>query len=457
MEQIIKEYERVQAKLALRNGEKCDKYDYLIAISCGVISGMIDVFAVGKPGEEGSALWRNIDKGADELVKKAAQLIWRFDKRKPSEGRMKNMPDTIQKCIQYLENAFPVCYDASSKYYVDADSDVLSHMRPINHHIMSLSHSPDIVGLWFSLIDQFTDIGSYIDNGHIIRVKGIPKKEKIPLLQGTDFLSKMYCGVFNWIGHILSDLVGANTTRAKETGERGSGVGIPFYELFLLFDTVTIHDKTELGKATDYTIADLAIKVFEEGYDLRFGVTMTIPVLINELLIQLLWALKRRIYHSAPWKECIPSKQHSDLRCMLLIGETTLCVIDAGGATIKSNGQLIDFLLHINIIAWFKLAKRIFEEIMIRYSFTYEDVRIQFEYLNHQLSQYLEKLKSIDYEKYRKEIDNLNNCNGLFELNDYGVMSERLHDYCVKNNLSLPCQKSEEIEELLFINEEIEF
>ena len=29
MEQIIKEYERVQAKLALRNGEKCDKYDYI--------------------------------------------------------------------------------------------------------------------------------------------------------------------------------------------------------------------------------------------------------------------------------------------------------------------------------------------------------------------------------------------------------------------------------------------
>lgn len=35
----------------IQSGDKCDKYDYLIAVACGAIGGMIDIFLVGAPGD----------------------------------------------------------------------------------------------------------------------------------------------------------------------------------------------------------------------------------------------------------------------------------------------------------------------------------------------------------------------------------------------------------------------
>ena len=31
--------------------DKCDEYDYLIAVACGAIAGMVDIFLVGAPGD----------------------------------------------------------------------------------------------------------------------------------------------------------------------------------------------------------------------------------------------------------------------------------------------------------------------------------------------------------------------------------------------------------------------
>lgn len=31
--------------------DKCDKYDYLTAIGCGAVAGIVDIFLVGAPGE----------------------------------------------------------------------------------------------------------------------------------------------------------------------------------------------------------------------------------------------------------------------------------------------------------------------------------------------------------------------------------------------------------------------
>lgn len=33
----------------LQREDKCDKYDYIAAVACGVIGGMIDIFLVGAP------------------------------------------------------------------------------------------------------------------------------------------------------------------------------------------------------------------------------------------------------------------------------------------------------------------------------------------------------------------------------------------------------------------------
>ena len=132
----------MEGKCDFRNA-KCDKYDYIIAASCGVLAVMVDVFFVGAPGE--SALQKAVDKGTDELVKKAAQSFYRFDTR--TIGKPQKMPESLEQCIGYLEQAFPVPYDARYAKDLKVPDNVLVGMRPANHHLLSLAHSPDVIGL----------------------------------------------------------------------------------------------------------------------------------------------------------------------------------------------------------------------------------------------------------------------------------------------------------------------
>ena len=58
---------------------KCDKYDYLIAVACGGLAGLIDVFFVGSPLT--SKIGKYADKVADKLTQKVAQMFWSGDQR----------------------------------------------------------------------------------------------------------------------------------------------------------------------------------------------------------------------------------------------------------------------------------------------------------------------------------------------------------------------------------------
>lgn len=144
---------------------KCDKYDYIIAAFCGCAAGMIDVFFVGDPAA--SRLGGAVDNAADGLVKKAAQLFWRNDKRKT--GRSRQMPQTLEQCISYLEQAFPVPYDA--RYGADLAKDgVLPNMRPANHHLLSLAHSPDPIFLFYS--GYVLEVDRYhVPDNHCLQLK----------------------------------------------------------------------------------------------------------------------------------------------------------------------------------------------------------------------------------------------------------------------------------------------
>ena len=52
---------------------------------------------------------------------------------------------------------------------------------------------------------------------------------------------------------------------------------------------------------------------------------------------------------------------------MLLVGNCTLCIIDGVDAAIRSGGNALAFVLHMNLIAWARLVMLIFRELRIRY------------------------------------------------------------------------------------------
>ena len=372
---------------------KCDKYDYLIAASCGVMAGLVDVFFVGAPGQ--SVLQGVVDKGADELVKKAAQAFFKFDNR--AVGKPKNMPQTLEQCISYLEQAFPVPYDARYAKDLKVGEGALAGMWAGNHHLLSLAHSPDIIGLIFSIIDQFTNMASFVDNGHVIRVEPVKTSNAIPYMQGTDTISRLFCGFINWIGHLLSDLVGSSSTRSPKKDGRGSGIAMPFYEMFLFCDFGNIDGKT---------ISEIAVEAFEQGYDARFAASQAIPVVLNSLFIRVLWSLKSHFYGKKEWKQCIPTNKHDDLRVMLLVGEGALCVVDGIDAFVRSGGNPVAFVCRLNLVAWGKLTMMALKELVIRYKYAWDDITAPYNMIREAVEAYLIELEKIDIEAFRRETEN---------------------------------------------------
>lgn len=363
----------------LESSDHCDKYDYLTAVACGVIGGILDIFFVGMPGESALSNWT--DEQVDNAVKSFAKMLgWN-----PREEKRAN----VASAIAYLEQNFKVNYD--QKYSSEVEN--LFRMSTRNHHMMSLSHSPDIVGLFFSVLNQFTSTSSFIANGQVITIS-----TKNFELQGSNFISKLFCGVANWFGHIMSDIAGSSGSRGNKG--HGTGVVIPFYELFQFCK----FGKFRVGKDKQ-DLATIAVRAFQEGYDFRFGLATAIPVLMTDLSIRLIWALRRHFQYGKPLVNCIPTNKHADLRVMLLFGNGTLCAIDGIHAGISSSGNFLIFFMKLNVVAWFRFVMLVCKEICIRVGIvdTLQGNLEAYKRINEALLAYLHELEKIDMALFERE------------------------------------------------------
>lgn len=335
--------------------ECCDKYDVLIAAFCGAVAGMVDIIFVGALGSvQGIADRKSrFGKIADDMADNIVKMYAKIEGWSPRLGRESN----VASAIGFLERKYKVNYDQKNQVEVGG----LFKVTPKNHHYKSLSHAPDTVGLFFSLLDQFTNKSSFLSNGKLIRVK--TNNQEI-YLEGKTFEAKLYCGFCNWIGHIMSDLAGSSGNRGKIDSGRGMGVCMPFMEIFQLCN----FGKFQIGEDRQ-NLAMLMTRVFEAGYDLRSGAA-SIPVILEELMIRVLWAIKKHFYNGEKWGDCLSLHDPADLRIMLLIGNTTLCLFDVGDAAIRCGsvgGNPIVFVLHLNIPAWVRLVTLVFRELSFRF------------------------------------------------------------------------------------------
>lgn len=455
-------YQALEARLALVEGRDCDEADYLIAVFCGVMAGAVDAFFVGKPniGEntEDSILGKEIDRLSEIAVERFADINIEKDnktydlikeellkenlskrelnQRLKEELEKRGIPANFSRKkgyeglkgqnskLVYLENKYRVSYDQPTKSKIKEDiSFVLS---PNNHHIKSIAHWPDLLGLLVAIFDQFTGKTTFISEGKIYRVT---PDQNLPILRGSTFIEKIFYGFVNWFGHLISDFCGSHSSKG-----RGDGIPIPFFGVFTACDFGNF-SYGETDTQNGLTLSQLAVKVFENGYDARFAVTMAIPVLLQDLMIRFIWSLKARFVHKKPWAECIPSTKHKDLRMMLLVGNASLCVVDGADALIRSKGNLMEFILHMNIIAWFQLAKNSLKEICIRFDFTYADLKTQYEFLNYQMDIYIQKLKAVDYDLYNQKLQDLSYVSEYMAYNEWDVAAEALDEHVKKHRI----------------------
>ena len=74
--------------------DKCDKYDYLTAIGCGAVAGIVDIFLVGAPGEN-----KILPQWSDTQANHAVMLFAKKCGWSPRAGQENN----VRSAIGFLE------------------------------------------------------------------------------------------------------------------------------------------------------------------------------------------------------------------------------------------------------------------------------------------------------------------------------------------------------------------
>ena len=319
----------------------CDRLDYALACACVVISGLIDILLVKTPHEG------MIGETTDQLFDKA--VIALAGKKKNGEER------SIASAIAFFESKAKVTYDQAktqeiTKHLADGFTETVKHLSTQNHHAKSLSHYPDIFGLISSICNQFTNTSTFLDTGKG-RITIINGSDSTLELQGNTLPAKIFSGFVNWLFHCISDIAGSSGNRGPGAGP-GTGLPIPFTEFFQFCN----FGKLKNEKGQNQTIATVMVKVYEEGYDLRHGVSTSIPVLINDLLLRAVFMIKQHFYEDVSWTDLLRKKNEDKLQRMISVGTGALCLLDLSEAAITSWGNWVVFFSHLNISAWNRLA-----------------------------------------------------------------------------------------------------
>ena len=332
---------------------QCDKLDYILAASSGALCGVIDIFLVGKPDE--SPLGDITDKWfANRTIGFAKLCGYKGDK------------NSLSSAINFLEEKFKIPYDQSVGGGIFRE---LINLTPSNHHFKSLGHNPTLLGLFFSILNQFTNTSDFVSNGELISLNNSDGKFE---LQGKNIPSKLFCGIANWIGHLISDVSGSS-------GSKGRGMGIPSPIWAWSNDVIVIKAKLNIPVTEfDKSVNELALKLFKKGYDVRFQTTQAIPVFINEMIVRLLYSIRRLIgyYISVPkndrswgllWKSCEPFS-NATVKRMLTVAHGTFCIIDIGDATIRGfekgigSFNVFEFVLRLNVVGVGRFAISLYGE-----------------------------------------------------------------------------------------------
>ena len=321
---------------------KCDFVDYALAASSGALCGIVDIFLVGTPQK--SPLGKITDKWFADRTKDFAKMC----------GWNSSKDNSLSSAIECLEEKFKVPYDQTN---LGEAAKAAFNMTPDNHHFLSLAHNPSLLGLFFSILDQFNHTSHFVIGGELITLENVGGKFR---LYGNNNFSKFFCAIINWIGHLVSDQSGSKKSK-------GRGMGIPSPLWTWMNDIIAIKRSLNIEASEfDKSFNELAEKIFTKGYDFRFQNTQAIPVFVNEAITRFMYSLRRMIqyYKNTPkgernieslWNACEPFS-NATVKRMLTVAHGTFCAIDTSHATIsafvkgKGNFSIVDFYMRYNII-----------------------------------------------------------------------------------------------------------
>ena len=328
IEELNKEMERLT--------NSADGLDYALAVGCGIVAAAVDILWVGEFDLEVGEAWSN--KKVNEFVMKRAKADGYEGKR-------------LSGAIQHLEDKYPIPTD---NLWKGKDIGIFAK----SHHLDDLAHHPTPLGLFFSILTQFTMKGYFQNStGQFLP---ITIDENGRDLIGNDTPHKFLAGILNWFFHLASDMSGS-----KKTAGVGMGIPGPIVSLLKELSIMPGLNKTGLAKKAN----EIFVK---ERFDLRSELAVgrelgrqAVPVIMNEVLVRAFYFIRRLVMEikekqsleEIDWKKTLPWKNRTIVR-MLTIATGTLTLIDLGDAAIrgavKSGGNPAmfakEFILHVNFV-----------------------------------------------------------------------------------------------------------
>ena len=256
--------------------DEADKLDYIVAVSSGVLSGLIDVFYVGELSLDRASEW-----GRDRIEK----VVMKVARVEGYSG------DDLSDAIKTLEKNHPLAADGNTNDFGGG----------LQHHLRDFSHHFSIGGLFFSIFTQFTGLVVGTDKAGMPHVVPVPKSHRTCI--GKNFQEKIAFGTIGWFFHMVSDMAGSSGALMGGTGIPGPLVSfmkelsaLPFFKesgdgdmgfrlwVTKLFNGTLLADHDENGRI---------IKDSVKKFDLRTEVGIlgevgrqTIPVLINQCVVR---------------------------------------------------------------------------------------------------------------------------------------------------------------------------
>ena len=274
-----------------------DQYDVTISAAAGLLAAAVDILLVGIPQKTPEGL---------SAGKLSDYIRAEFDKKFPEEEMSKLANSKVSK----------VPYDAQDNRNTSIDVDGLSAYY---HRMLSLGHDP-LLGFVFGVADILTGRMTTIDkSGKIV--------SQVMEVYADRKESDVFAALAKQIIHFKSDI----TT--------SMGLPAPLMSLFNLLQFGSIGEE-------ELTIAEIVQGMYYEGYDFIHFCSMSVPVMLTEVVVRLGYAFKR-IKEGHSIKESIPVSlsrdKHPKLATMLFIGHTSAAAINAGKVYFTQNPMAINY------------------------------------------------------------------------------------------------------------------
>ena len=352
-----------------------DGIDYIIAVASGVICGFVDVLFVSDLSFEKANEWG--DSKVNDFVLKIA-------KKQGYEG------DDLSDAVRFLENKYPIAADKATNAFGGG----------LQHHLRDFSHHPTPIGLFFSLLTQFTKCVYGTNTAGFFQVYKL-KPEDLVLI-GRNLQEKLLFGVVHWFFHMVSDMAGSSGSIAA--GKTGTGLpgplvsllkeisSLPFFKklnkdgykefsvwISKLFNGTLLGEHDENGKLLKPVKFDLRTEI---GLLPQLG-KQAIPIIINECVVRGFYFIRRfsaelkandvknlNELKRPEWAKILPFNNRTIVR-MLTISLGTFVTIDLADAAIesaiKSGGFALGFaknmIVKVNFVGIGRFSIAVFSDV----------------------------------------------------------------------------------------------